>query len=285
MDKKNKGLKKLRDKYRLVVYNDLNFEEVFNYRLSRLNLFFLISFSTLFLIVGITLLISFTSLREFIPGYPDGKMRKMIFDNAMLLDSLQHEIRLKEDYLENVNTIISGGVPRDYKNEIDTNIKDEEVVFSRSKEDSVLRMMIEDEERFTLQGTTTKTTRKELKDIHLFPPIKGVVTNQFDRAAGHLGVDIVAPKNEPVKATLDGVVVFATWTIETGYVIQIQHENNILSSYKHNASLLKKVGESVRAGDVISIIGNSGELSTGPHLHFEVWHDGNPINPENYINF
>ena len=131
----------------------------------------------------------------------------------------------------------------------------------------------------------SKQTNVNLKNLHFFLPIKGIVTNGFNVENGHLATDIVAQPNEPVLATLEGTVTLATWSLQEGYIIMIQHNYNIVSIYKHNESLLKKQGDHVTAGEPIAIIGNTGELTTGPHLHFELWYNGTPLNPEDYIAF
>jgi murein DD-endopeptidase MepM/ murein hydrolase activator NlpD len=169
--------------------------------------------------------------------------------------------------------------------DIDTSVEVGNIQFSTSIEDSILRTQIEEEEQYNLLVTDQDHASSGLTGVHFFAPIRGMVTNPFNAGANHFGTDIVAAPNEVVKATLDGTVILATWTLETGYVLQIQHDNNLVSIYKHNAELLKKVGNVVRAGDAIAIIGNSGELTTGPHLHFEIWHNGTPIDPEQFIVF
>jgi murein DD-endopeptidase MepM/ murein hydrolase activator NlpD len=152
-------------------------------------------------------------------------------------------------------------------------------------EDSLLRVQIEAEGLYNLSVVDTKNDKDNLTRLHFFPPLKGVVTNPFNAKSGHLGIDVVAPPNEVIVAIADGTVTLSSWTLETGYVIQIQHQNNLISAYKHNSKLLKQSGAQVKAGEAIAIIGNSGELTTGPHLHFEMWHNGTPINPEQYIVF
>ncbi|MFW5872764.1 MAG: M23 family metallopeptidase, partial [bacterium] len=216
---------------------------------------------------------------------PDGSMRKGIIKNAMALDSLDYELRLREQYLQNVLTIISGKQPESYESRQDTSLKYGSVSFDRSAEDSLLREQVEREDQFSLSTIKQKNTTVNFNKLHFFSPLRGLVTNSMDLSQNHYGVDIVTGPNEVVKATLDGTIIMAAWTLETGYVIQIQHENNLTSIYKHNAELLKKVGSHVKAGDAIAIIGNSGELTTGPHLHFEIWHNGRPLDPEIYIVF
>lgn len=283
---KKRYISKLKNKYRLSVYNDQSFEEVWVMRLSRLNILAFVGGITLTLIVIITVLIAFTPIREFIPGYPDGSTRRQIIHNTFKTDSLERELQQWKIYMGNLHTILRGGSPDNLESIPDTSIRYRELNFARSIEDSLLRLQIESEEMYNLSLVSSASeSSTKLTDFHFFPPIKGVITSSFKAQHGHLGVDVVAPPNEVVVATADGTVVFSNWTLETGYVIQIQHANNLLSIYKHNSKLLKKSGARVKAGEAIAIIGNSGELTSGPHLHFELWHNGSPINPEQYIVF
>ncbi|MFO8023458.1 MAG: M23 family metallopeptidase [Perlabentimonas sp.] len=276
---------KLKSKYRLSIYNDQNFEEVWFMRLSRLNVISVIGGSSILLITIVTLLIAFTPIREFIPGYPDGTTRRHIVQNALKADSLEREIQQWKIYLGNLHTILRGERPVDKESLPDTSIRYQEIQFSRSIEDSLLRLQIESEELYNLSLTDTRTNNENLTRLHFFPPVKGMVTNSFDAKNGHFGVDVVAPPNEVIVAIANGTVTLSNWTLETGYVIQIQHDDNLLSVYKHNSKLLKRSGTQVKAGEAIAIIGNSGELTTGPHLHFELWHNGTPIDPEKHVVF
>ncbi|MFC2129595.1 M23 family metallopeptidase, partial [Bacteroidota bacterium] len=161
----------------------------------------------------------------------------------------------------------------------------DDIVFTRSENDSILREQVEAEEQFRLSVIEQNSIGKNLHELHFFTPVQGIITNSFNPLENHYGVDLVAGPNEVVKATLDGTVTLAAWTLETGYVVQIQHGNNLMSVYKHNAELFKSEGQIVNAGDAIAVIGNSGELTTGPHLHFELWHNGVPLDPVKYIVF
>ncbi len=282
---KKRYIHKLKSKYRLSIYNDQNFEEVWFMRLSRLNVISVIGGSSILLITIVTLLIAFTPIREFIPGYPDGTTRRHIVQNALKADSLEREIQQWKIYLGNLHTILRGERPDDKESLPDTSVRYQEIQFSRSIEDSLLRLQIESEELYNLSLTDTRTNNENLTRLHFFPPVKGLVTNSFDAKNGHFGVDVVAPPNEVIVAIANGTVTLSSWTLETGYVIQIQHDDNLLSVYKHNSKLLKRSGTQVKAGEAIAIIGNSGELTTGPHLHFELWHNGAPIDPEKYVVF
>ncbi len=283
--KKRNIVQKLRNKYRLSIYNDDTFEEVWFLRLSRLNVFSIVGTAILLFTIAIIVLIAFTPLREFIPGYPDGNMRRNIIDNVYKLDSLEHELEIRDRYFQSINTIIRGGIPATYENTQDTTVSYEDITFAKSEHDSILRQQIEEEELFNLAILTNSGNKTDFSSIHFYPPVKGLITNSFSPNENHFGTDIVAASNKVVVATLEGTVTLATWTLETGYVIQIQHAGNLLSVYKHNSEILKKVGNHVTAGEAIAIIGNSGELTSGPHLHFELWHNGTPIDPEDYVAF
>lgn len=282
---KTKYIHKLKSKYRLSIYNDQTFEEVWFMRLSRLNVISVVGGLAILLIVMVTTLIAFTPIREFIPGYPDGTTRRYIYQNALKTDSLERELQQWKIYLSNLHTILRGESPDNLESVPDTSIRYREIRFTRSVEDSLLRLQIESEELYNLSVIDIKRTNDRITRLHFFPPVKGVITNSFNVQKGHLGVDVVAPPNEVIVAIADGTVTFSSWTLETGYVLQIQHEDNLLSVYKHNSKLLKRAGTQVKAGEAIAIIGNSGELTTGPHLHFELWHNGTAINPEQYIVF
>ncbi len=272
-------------KYRLVVLNEDSYEEVGFIRLSRLNIAAIIGFFVILLISLVYMAIAYTPLRELIPGYPDPLMTYNIRQNALKLDSLQREMAIRDQYFLNINRIVNGEAPEDFINDTTTSADNKELDFSRSIKDSLLRQQVEAEEQFRLSVNDPVSDGKSLSDIHFFAPVKGIITGEFNPSENHFGIDLVAGPNEVVKATLPGTVTMATWTLETGYVIQIQHANNIMSVYKHNAELFKTVGLKVNAGDAIAVIGNSGELTNGPHLHFELWYNGVPLNPADYIVF
>lgn len=283
--KTRKLLQKLTHKYRMVVLNEDTFEEVGNMRLSRLNLIALVGVILILLVVIIFSLIAYTNIRELIPGYPDAAMRQHIRENAMKVDSLEYEQAIRDQYFENLRRIISGEMPENYMNDTTGMINPQEINFIRSANDSILRQQVEAEEQFRLSALEENQVNKNLYDLHFFTPVNGIVTRSFNPREGHFGIDLVAEPNEVVKAALDGTVTMSAWTLETGYVIQIQHDFELLTVYKHNATLFKSMGQKVKAGDAIAIVGNSGELTTGPHLHFELWHDRVPLNPAEYIAF
>lgn len=287
MTKDEKKKSTWRDKYRFSVVNDHTFEEVWRIRLTRYNAFLLISLLLFFIIGGTVSMISFTNLREFIPGYPDVDMRRNILLSAIRLDSLERELDLRDKYFVNLSNIISGKPPVENVFMQDTEKDYSSVSFTITPEDSALRARIENEERFNLTVRPVVTeTSVNLAGLHFFPPVKGVISAKFDARSKHFGTDIVTTPKAVVSSALDGTVVFTGWTMETGFVIEVQHQNNIVSIYKHNSSLLKETGDLVRAGEAISIVGDSGELYTsGPHLHFEIWYKGSPLDPEKHILF
>lgn len=288
-NKKQSFLKKLRNQYRFAVFNEQTYEELFVFRLSRLNVVTIFGTLGVVLVVLVTLLIAFTSLREYIPGYPDSNQRLLIVRNTQRVDSLIVEIERRDRFINSFQAILRGenpdsttlnnGVPETL------NLPAPNLNFSRSHEDSIFRARVEKEERFNLSVRQPQVKAVALENTFFFSPVKGMIVNGFGETKNHYGVDVLAATGSHVSAVMDGVVIFSGWTVETGYVIQIQHPNNIISIYKHNQNLLKEVGQTVKAGEAIARVGNSGELTSGPHLHFELWFNGTPLNPVEYISF
>jgi len=281
-------IKKLKNKYRLVIYNDTTFAEVWQVRLSQLNVFAYGGISVILIITLVFLLLVYSPLKIFLPYYSDSELHNRVIENGMRLDSLQNEIEIRDKYMTTFKAILQGKTPDDFvaKSDSTKRVKPNDKVFAKSEADSLLRIQIEREEKFNLTVSEERVSNQGIRHLNFFAPInKGLITNHFDFQSGHFAVDLVAEPNSGVMAVLDGTVIMASWTLETGNVIQIQHENNLISVYKHNSALLKTIGNHVKAGEPIAIIGNSGELTTGPHLHFELWHNGTPINPEDYIVF
>jgi murein DD-endopeptidase MepM/ murein hydrolase activator NlpD len=285
--KRKQLIRNLRNKYRLVVMNDDTFEEKYSVRLSKLTLFTAVGLVSIALIVFTTFVIAFTPLREYIPGYSsDVKTRRTVLQLAEEVDSLIKNANAKDQLLINIRTVVNGGKHPEVLNSRSSSKPDPgKIRLTQSPEEAKFREEIEKQDRYDLSAQFTNSRLSEISTYYFFTPLKGKVTTTFNIAEHHFGIDIVAPKNEAVKATLDGTVIFAGWTSETGHVIQIQHLNNLISIYKHNAVLLKKEGESIKAGEAIAITGNSGELTTSPHLHFELWYDGKPIDPQELMVF
>ncbi|MCK9612379.1 MAG: M23 family metallopeptidase [Bacteroidales bacterium] len=280
--------KKLHDKYRLVIMNDSTFERKVSFRLTRMNVFVVVGTAVILLIIATTFIIAYTPLREYIPGYGDVRVQRDIYKLLLKTDSIEQEIARRNLYLENLKYIIAG---KDFPNPDLKKPSDSAgnqymaLDFSITPEDSELRKYFEAEDKYNLTFNEDKAAKNSISSFFFFTPVKGIIINGFNPAKRHFGVDILAQKNDAVKSTLDGTVIFTGWMLETGYVISIQHSNNIISVYKHNSVLLKKPGDYVKAGEPIAIVGNSGEFTSGPHLHFELWHGGSPANPINYMSF
>ncbi|TKG92486.1 M23 family metallopeptidase [Puteibacter caeruleilacunae] len=255
-----------------------------SFKLSRIGVFTSVVLFTIVVITIISLLISFTPLREYIPGYPSGKMRKQIVENALRVDSLEEQLRMKDEFINKIQVLIKGEVPEETDQLPDTSIRLSQVEFKTYNHDSIFQDKIQ-EEKFNLSLFDQSEEETKISDVHFFVPVKGVITKHFKATPEHLGVDIVAEEFARISSILDGTVVFAGWTTDGGYVIQLQHENNLISIYKHNSELLKKQGDRVQAGEAIAIMGNSGEMTTGSHLHLEMWFQGTAIDPEKYIDF
>lgn len=276
--------KKLLHKYRLVVLNEDTFEERFAMKLTRLNVFVIVMLTAIILISGTTFLIAFTTLRELIPGYSSTKLKKQATELSYKTDSLQQVLSLNEQYYASIKRVLSGDVKTVQFNRdsiINAASKDPQLTnLSPTKQDSVLREKVDKEDKYNLFETTITNS-----NFVLFPPVNGTISEGYDLKNKHYAVDVVVAKDTPVKATADGTVIFAEWTSETGYVVLIEHSQELISVYKHNSSLTKEQGDLVKAGEVIAMAGNTGEYTTGPHLHFELWSKGYPVNPTNFIDF
>lgn len=292
--KKKKWYHKLRDKYRLVIFHDETFEEKISFRLSRMNVFVLITSLSIFLVVITGYIIAFTSLREYIPGYTDVNLNRRVYQLQRTADSLEGVFRQKQLYFDNIKRIVEG---QDFMGDSINSVNDvqrragssyDTIQLVHGEIENELRAEFENSEKYTIQTDPTlipEARRRANTVSSFFTPIKGTITNKFDPVQRHYGVDVVAKSNEAIKATLEGTVLFADWTVDKGHVIGIQHAGSFVSVYKHNSVLLKREGDFVRAGEPIAIIGESGELSTGPHVHFELWYNSAPVNPEDYIAF
>lgn len=283
--KKRKEIRrKLLHKYRLVILNENTFEEKISFKLSRLNVFVT---GSLFMIslIGLTiLLIAFTPLREYIPGYSSTKLKKEATELTYKTDSLVRTLNYTNRYLDNIRMVLKGDIENSETNRDSLfqqfKLDPSSIDLTPIKEDSLLRAEVALEDKYNLFERNTDN-----RNLILFPPVSGTVSMNYEPDKKHYAVDIVAPKDTPVKSVANGMVIFSEWTTETGYVIIIEHEGGLLSVYKHNGSLAKQQGSIVRAGEVIASVGNTGEFTTGPHLHFELWDNGNPLNPLDFIDF
>lgn len=288
---KKKWYQKLRTTYRLVFLNEKSFEERFSFRLTRMHVITtLLSLAIIFIVLTF-FLIAYTPLKEYIPGYPDINQKRELYHLNRTIDSLLQDSKQKDVFLANIKNIIENkNIQENYKPPKTPAVNYDTIVDRKTRSDSILRAEFENETRFNLyptrsDGSGLMPSKMLIQDQNFFVPLDGIITGKFDLLEKHYGVDIVASHNEAVKSVLDGTVILSTWTPETGNVIAVQHSGNLISVYKHCATLLKQEGDLVKAGDPIAIAGNSGELTTGPHLHFELWYNGNPVNPTDYINF
>ena len=285
---KNVLFRNIKSKYRLVIQDAETFEEKFSLKLSRLNVFITLGILIIGLIILTTYLIAFTSLKEYIPGYSDPGLSRKVYELTLRADSLELLLNQRAAYLENIQKVLMGNIPifvssdtaiqkRDY-----SKINDNRIV-----EDSMLRQEVENQDKYELKTTysTSSIKSSSISSFNFFRPVNGYLTSHFDPSHGHYGVDIATAEGETVKAVFDGTVIQAGWNIETGYSITIQHISNLVSIYMHNSSLLRKQGDIVRAGEPIAVAGSTGKLSTGTHLHFELWYNGTAVDPLNYITF
>ena len=283
--KKRKDIKrKLLHKYRLVILNESTFEEKISFKLSRLNVFVTGSLCIIGLIGLTILLIAFTPLREYIPGYSSTKLKRQATELTYKTDSLVNTLNYTNRYLDNIRMVLRGDIENTEINRDSLfeqfKLDPSSVDLNPIREDSLLRAEVALEDKYNLFEKDSDKT-----NLVLFPPISGTLSENFNRDKKHYAVDITAPRDTPIKAVANGIVIFAEWTTETGYVIIMEHKDGLLSFYKHNGSLSKSQGDIVRAGEVIASVGNTGEFTTGPHLHFELWDNGNPVNPLDFIDF
>jgi murein DD-endopeptidase MepM/ murein hydrolase activator NlpD len=279
---KGKLKQKLTDKYRLVVLNEDTFQERFSLKLSLLNVFVLGGVFSFLLILVTTFFITFTPIKEYIPGYSSTDLKIKATKLAFKTDSLKRKLDVLLNFTKALQPILTGKIEAEAIDSVSLferiNIQDS--LLNASREDSLFREKIESQDRFPIQNNAETNVK-----IVFFAPLNGSITEGFDSQKNHLAVDIVAKKNTAVKATADGTVIFSGWTTETGYVIILKHAYNYTSVYKHNGNLLKEQGDFVKSGEVIASVGSTGDLTTGPHLHFELWSGGYAINPINFIDF
>lgn len=281
---KKKFKQKLINKYRLVVINEDTFEEKLTFKLTRLNVFIFGGLFSILLIVGTIFLIAFTGLKEYIPGYSSTSLKKTATQLVYKVDSLEQVININNKYIDKVKEVLTGkitGVLFD-KDSVMQSIQYNKDTMNLlpSENDLRFREGIESADRYSIFNEAAKDA-----DIVFFAPVTGILTEGYNPKTKHFAVDIAVELSTPVKSVADGTVIFAEWTAQTGHVVIVEHTGGFISIYKHNTSLHKEQGDLVKSGEVIASAGDTGELSTGPHLHFELWSDGYPVNPINYIDF
>ncbi|MFD1294918.1 M23 family metallopeptidase [Lutibacter holmesii] len=281
---KGKFRRKLINKYRLVIINEDTFEERLTFRLTRLNVFIFGTLFSIILITGTIFLIAFTPLREYIPGYSSTKLKREATQLVYKVDSLEQVLEVNNLYIDKVRELLTGKISEvqfDKDSVLETIHYDKDSMnLNPSEADLDFRSDIESEDRYSIFNEATKDV-----DIVFFAPVSGTLTDRYNPKKKHFAVDIAVETNTPVKSVADGTVIFAEWTAQTGHVIIVEHTGGFISIYKHNTALHKQQGDLVKSGEVIASAGDTGELSTGPHLHFELWNEGYPVNPINYIDF
>lgn len=275
---------RIRFKYKLSFFNETTLEEVWSFHLSQLSAFVSLALFAFFLIAITSFIIIKTPIRNYLPGYLDVEVRKEIVQNTLRADSLERVLTIQALYLNNVAGILSGTLPIDSIKRIDSLAQaDVNYEIPRTEAEQTFLKTLEEEEKFNL--TVLNPTAAVTDGVIFYKPVNGVISANYEADIKHYGVDIAAEVKESVMSTLDGTVVFTGFDPNFGNVIQIQHKNGFLSIYKHNELVLKQPGDQVVAGEAIALVGNTGKLSTGPHLHFELWYRGTPVNPEEYIVF
>ena len=281
--KKHTLIDKLSERFHILLVNEKTLEKKKLFSSSSVNLVASSLFAFLLLLSTSFIVIYFTPLKEYFRGYTSIELRENAVENSMKLDSLENLYLAQSNYIKSLKNILSGNISFDDINDdtgaFETNQVELELI-KTNKEDSLLRALVDEEDKynaFELEGDRFTTV--------LFPPVKGDLSSEFDYENKHYGVDIAMPENSPVHSISEGIVVFAEWTSETGFVIIAEHLNGLTSIYKHNSSIVKAQGDIIQTGEIIAFTGNTGSLTTGPHLHFELWYQGEPVDPERYIEF
>jgi len=275
----------LRKKYRLVILNDTTFAEKLSIKLSPWGLIIAFSTVVILLITMVISLVAFTSLREYIPGYGSLYERRQILTLNVMADSLEQTLEARDRYLSSILNVLNGQVENQPgKPTRDTSGKYKKLNIRASENDVEFRKEYE-KNKGDASANVAKLEYSGVSELIFFTPVNGMVINSFNLSEEHYGVDIVTKQDETIKTTLDGTVVFTGFSAEDGNIIHVQHNNNLISIYKHCSALLKQTGDRVKSGEAIAVVGNTGENSHGPHLHFELWFNGSPINPQEFVPF
>ena len=281
----NRNKEKKSRKFRLAVIDDKTHQQLVTLHFTKTGFFVAIVTFLVVLSTAIYSIIAYTPIKTFIPGYPDARSKRAAIQNAIMIDSLENVIFRWELYSANLRRVVDGEEPVKIDSIINASRRDassDTDMADAALRDSVLRQQVKEEEQFGISARTRRNL--PIEGLHFFTPLKGIVSQGYDPAV-HPYIDITAPAGSVVKATLDGTVIFAGWSDEAGNTIQIQHDGDIVSIYKHNEKLLKKTGDKVTAGSPVALVGNTGALTTGAHLHFELWHKGETVDPTKYIKF
>ena len=281
--KKTSRIDKLLESFQLVVVNSKTLEKRTIFSASRIKIILVSLFGFAVILSAVFLIIYFTPLKEYLRGYTSTELRASSLNNAIKLDSLEVLYLIQNNYISSLKKLLAGEIDfEDLSKDslleaYSTNGLD---LVNINAEDSILRAIVEEEDKYN----PTNINIDQLSVV-LFKPANGGISSEFSLQEKHFGIDITLPENTAVSSVSDGRVLFAEWTSETGFVIIIEHLNGLTSVYKHNSSLSKTQGEYVRRGEVIGFSGNTGELTSGPHLHFELWFEGDPVDPLDFIEF
>lgn len=273
-------------KYRVVIMNEDTLQEKASMRLNRLNVFVFGSLFAIFMIVLTSIIIVYTPLRQYILGFSEAELKQQIVELTFKSDSLETKMKANDLYFSSIQKVLRGDIEPgalDKNSELNEDLTKtlSDIDVEPHEEELRLRQEVADEEKYNTFDTAISNRKKTI----FFSPLSGQTSSNFAPEKKHFGVDILAEKGAAVKAIGDGTVIFAEWSAQTGFVIIIEHSDNFISVYKHNASLTKRQGDMVKAGEVIATVGNTGELTTGTHLHFELWNNGYAVDPFNYLNF
>ena len=276
--------KKPQQKYKVIVSDEETFEEIISLKTNNFQLFLFAFLYTIFVVILTTTIIFFTQVREYVPGYPSSDLLLSAAKITVKADSLERELALNAQFFSAIESVLRGDLNQTAQSILDDTLTQKDLgaaqIVAPIPQDSVLRAYVENQDKFNL-------TRNQLliDSKSYYSPVKGVVTDGFDIEKNHFAVDVSVDIGTPVKAILAGTVLFSEWSVETGHVILLDHGENLISVYKHNSKILKSQNETVRAGEVIAFSGEEGALSSGPHLHFEIWKNGLPIDPETILSF
>lgn len=270
-------------KYKISILNESTLEEVVSLRVSKMNGLSVLLTVVIFLFVVIGSILIFTPLRNYLPGYMNSELRSQVVENALKVDSLVTAMNMQEAYVANIKSVFKGEIKVDTTMNIDElTVIREDLLIKPTEREEKFRRQYEEAEKYNL---TTINAQVEADGLLFYTPTRGIITSRYDVNIGHYAIDIAANPNESVLSVLDGIVILSTYTADTGYVIGVQHNQEFISFYKHCGALLKRQGEQVKAGEVIALVGSTGTLTTGPHLHLELWHKGKAVNPESFIVF
>ena len=277
----------LTNKYLLIIRNEENFAEKTTFSFNYARLFLLLAGVGILVLSSAIYLVTVALEQWLDPRHAQMEANRQVLELSMMIDSLEQEVSNKDIYIENIRRIIAGEeLAQNLEASPESDLQPTELTETIQPVDSQFRAEFEGSElaEITALPIAVSSNIYELRDVYLFSPLfDGIVTDGFNPKKDHYGVDLVAQENEPVRSVADGVVILSSWTLDGGYIIAIQHPGNLISVYKHNSELFKNVGNFVAAGEVVATIGNTGELTSGPHLHLELWHNGNPVNPQEYI--